>query len=330
MKRTFFAVMLVVVFVLAGALAAQAAEEYRIKLGQTVSEKDLNYQAVRDVFKTHVEEASGGRIKVDLYPNNQLGGERQMIEGLTLGTIEMGVISPAIVAGFIPSWQVFDLPYLFKDRETAYRALDGALGDRLKADSLKKGIRTFTFAENGVRQVTNNRGPVNKPEDFAGMKIRVMENPVHMATFKAFGANPTPISFGELYTALHQKTVDGQDNPATVVYSSKFYEVQKYLSLTGHVYAPSSMLISEVYFKKLPADIQQILVEGAEKYRDYERKLCSDNEIVLIEEMQKAGVEVNEVSPENKQIFMERTKDIYDQFKDKIGADVIELARSFN
>lgn len=306
------------------------AEEYRIKLGQTVSETDLNYIAVRDVFKSYVETTSNGRIKVDLYPNNQLGAERQMVEGLTLGTIEMGVLSPGIVAGFVPTWQVFDLPFLFKDRETAYKALDGALGDRLKADALKKGIRCLVFPENGIRQITNNRGPINKPEDMAGLKIRVMENPVHVATFKAMGANPTPMNFGELYTALHQKTVDGQDNPITVTYSSKFYEVQKYMSLVGQVYAPSSMLISEVYFKNLPSDLQKIIIDGAEKYKEAERLSCSTNEGKLLEEMERAGLIVNTVSQENIKLFRDKTSAIYNEFQDKIGKDVIELAQSFN
>lgn len=310
--------------------ATGAETTYRIKLGQTVSEKDLNYIAVRDVFKPYVESMSNGSITIDLYPNNQLGAERQMIEGLTLGTIEMGVISPGIVAGFVPTWQVFDLPYLFKDRETAYRALDGALGDRLKADALKKGIRCLVFPENGVRQVTNNRNPINTPDDLKGLKIRVMENPVHIATFKALGANPTPMSFGELYTALHQKTVDGQDNPATVTYSSKFYEVQKYLSLIGHIYAPSSMLISEVYFRKLPKDLQQILIEGAERYKVAERLSCSNNEGKLIVMMENEGLVVNTIDPENLKIFMEKTRSVHEQFKDKIGADIVELADSFN
>ena len=325
-KRCVVALLLVSLF----GCSMAFAEEFRIKLGQTVSETDLNYIAVRDVFKPYVETTSNGRIKVDLYPNNQLGAERQMVEGLTLGTIEMGVLSPGVVAGFVPTWQVFDLPFLFKDRQTAYKALDGALGDKLKADALKKGIRCLVFPENGIRQITNNRGPINKPEDLEGLKVRVMENPVHVATFKAMGANPTPMNFGELYTALHQKTVDGQDNPITVTYSSKFYEVQKYMSLVGQVYAPSSMLISEVYFQKLPADLQQIIVDGAEKYKEAERLSCASNEGKLLKEMEQAGLVVNTVSPENIKLFRDKTAIIYDEFKDKIGEDVIELAKSYN
>lgn len=309
---------------------AMAADTYHIKLGQTVSEKDLNYIAVRDVFKKYVEETSNGRIKVELYPNNQLGAERQMVEGITLGTIEMGVLSPGVIAGFVPTWQVFDLPFLFKSREVAYKALDGELGDKLKADSLKKGIMTLAFPENGIRQVTNSKKPIKSPDDFKGLKIRVMENPVHVATFKALGANPTPMNFGELYTALSQKTVDGQDNPVTVVYSSKFNEVQKYLSLTGHVYAPSSMIISVVYFNKLPKDIQAIIIEGANRYKVAERKSISDNEGKLLSDMENKGLIVNKLSNEEQKVFMDKTKGVYEQFKDKIGEDVIKLAQSYN
>lgn len=323
-------ILLVLVTIFVFTSTAMAADTYKIKLGQTVSEKDLNYIAVRDVFKKYVEETSKGRIEVELYPNNQLGAERQMIEGLTLGTIEMGVLSPGVVAGFVPTWQVFDLPFIFKSREVAYKALDGELGDRLKADSLKKGIMTLVFPENGIRQLTNNKRPIKSPNDLKGMKIRVMENPVHVATFKALGANPTPMNFGELYTALSQKTVDGQDNPVTVTYSSKFNEVQKYMSLIGHVYAPSSMLISAVYFNKLPKDIQTIIVEGANRYKVAERKSISDNEGKLLAEMEKKGLIVNKLSAEEQQVFIDKTKGVYDQFKDKIGADIIKLAQSYN
>ena len=157
-----------------------------------------------------------------------------------------------------------------------------------------------------------------------------MENPVHMATFKALGANPTPISFGELYTALQQGTVDAQENPIALVYTSKFYEVQKYYTLDGHVYAATAVLINNDFFNKLPSDLQKVVVEGTEKYREEQRKLSSKQDVEMLEALKKANMKVNELTDVQKQKFIQATLPVYDQFKDVLGADLIELAKQAN
>ncbi len=306
------------------------AKTYSIKLAYVVPETQSTHLAAAEAFKPYVEKASEGRIKVELYPNGQLGGDRQAIEAVQLGTVHMTIPAAAVLSGFEPRFQVFDLPFVFKSKEAAYRALDGELGDRLSSLLIPLGMRNLAFAENGFRHAPNHRAPVTRPEDLAGFKIRTMENPVHMATFKALGANPTPISFGELYTALQQKVVDAQENPIPLVYTSKFYEVQKYYSLTGHVYAATVVLINDAFFTSLPEDLQKILVEGAVRYRTYQRELSQKQDEEMIAKLREAGMEVNELTEEQKQLFIEKTLPVYDQFADQIGADLIELAKRAN
>lgn len=331
MNKRLFAVTLSLVALMGLALAGPAlAKTYTIKMAYVVPETQSTHIAAAEVFKPYVEEASEGRIKVELYPNGQLGGDRQAIESVQLGTVHMTIPAVAVLSGFEPKFQVFDLPFVFKSKEAAYKALDGELGDRLAALLIPLGMRNLAFAENGFRHVSNDKGPITKPEDLAGFKIRTMENPVHMATFKALGANPTPISFGELYTALQQKVVDAQENPIPLVYTSKFYEVQKYYSLTGHVYAATVVLVNDAFFTSLPEDLQDILVEGAVRYRTYQRELSQKQDEEMIAKLREAGMEVNELTEEQKRAFIEKTLPVYDQFADEIGADLIELAKKAN
>lgn len=303
---------------------------YKIRLSHVLPESHATHIALRDAFKKYVEEKSEGRITVELYPNAQLGGDRQAIESVQLGTHEMTCPAAAPLSGFEPKFQVFDLPFLFKSREAAYKALDGELGNKLNEMLVGSGLKNLAYPQNGFRHVSNNRGPIEKPEDLKGLKIRTMENPVHMATFKALGANPTPISFGELYTALQQGTVDAQENPPAIVATSKFYEVQKYYSLTGHVYAAACLLINEDFFASLPEDLQKIVEEGALNFKDEQRRLLNEQDAELLAKLEEEGMEINELTPEQKEKFIEATKSVYDEFKDVIGEDLIELARKAN
>lgn len=309
---------------------ADVKETYTIKLAYVVPETQSTHIAAKDVFKKYVEEKSNGRIEVELYPNGELGGDRQAIEAVQLGTIQMTIPAAAVLSGFEPKFQVFDLPYLFKSKEAAYKALDGELGKKLSDLLIPLGLRNLAYGENGFRNITNNEGPIYSPADLTGVKIRTMENPVHMATFKALGANPTPISFGELYTALQQGTVDAEENPIPLVYTSKFYEVQKYYTLDGHVYAATVVLINNDYFNSLPEDLQQIIIEGAEKYKDEQRKLSSQQDTEMLQALKDKGMQVNELTPEQKQKFIDATLPVYDQFKDVLGEDLINLAKQAN
>lgn len=307
-----------------------AEKTYKIKVAYVVPEAQSTHVAARDYFKKYVEEKSKGRISVELYPNGVLGGDRQAIEAVQLGTIQMTIPAAAVLSGFEPKFQVLDFPFLFKDKKSAYKALDGDLGKKLNSLLLPLGMRNLVFAENGFRNITNSRNPIAKPEDLKGLKIRTMENPIHLASFKALGSSPTPMNFGELYTALQQKTVDGEENPIPLIYTSKFYEVQKYCSLTGHFYAATVVLINESFFQALPKDLQKVVLDGANLYRTEQRKLSDTQDKEMLEALKKAGMQVNEVTAEQKKAFIKATEGVYDEFKDVVGSELLNLARKAN
>jgi len=200
-----------------------------------------------------------------------------MVEGLQLGTIDLVVTSTGPLGGFVSKMFVVDLPFLFRDREHAYKVLDGPIGRELMDAFSAKGIKGLAFWENGFRQITNNVRPIEKPEDLKGIKLRTMENKVHLAAFRAFGASPTPMAWSEVYTALQQKTIDGQENPVAIIYHQKLVEVQKYLALTRHFYSPTPLLMSLKAFNALPQDTQKIMADTALECATYERNLLRDS-----------------------------------------------------
>jgi tripartite ATP-independent transporter DctP family solute receptor len=243
-----------------------------LKLGTSTQPSHIYNQAA-DFFAKIVADKTGGEIEVQVFPAAQLGSERDMVEGLQLGSLEMTLTSTGPMGGFVPQVKLFNLPFLFKDRESCYRVLDGEIGTQISDRFVKIGIRSLGWFENGFRNITNSKRPVNSPDDMKGVKIRVMEDDVFILTMKAMGASPLPMAFGELYTALEQKTVDAQENPLAVIHSSRFFEVQKYLAMTGHFYSPAVLLISEMTWKKLSTEHQKIVADAAIKARDYERGL---------------------------------------------------------
>ncbi|MCD7953848.1 MAG: DctP family TRAP transporter solute-binding subunit [Synergistaceae bacterium] len=331
MKKSISAILISVILVTFAFGTAFAKEEYRIKCGYSASDKESNIITFYNTFEKYVEEASGGRIAVDVYANAQLGGERQMLEGMTLGTVEMAILSPGIAANIAPKFQVIDLPYLFNDRAAAYKALDGKLGQTLNEQILPKGVRLLCFPENGFRQITNNKGPIKSPADLKGVKVRVQPIPAHLKLFKAFGANPTPVDFGELYTALLQKTVDAQENSITLIYSSKLYEVQKYLTMSNHVYAPSALFMSEAFYKRLPADLQKIVMDGAKKFRDASRANQQKECDRLLKEMvEKNGLKVYYPTDAEMKQFRDAAQPVYKTMEPVLGKELIDMAREAN
>lgn len=301
--------------------------EYLIRVAHVLQEEHQTNITLKEVFKKEVEEKSGGRIKVEIYPNGQLGGDRANIEALPLGTLEMCVPGGTVLSGFVEDFMVFDLPFLFKSKEDAFKAFDGELGNKLNAKLEEKGILNLGFGENGYRHVTNNAKPVTSPEDLKGLKIRTMENPIHMAAFKAFGANPTPISFNELFTALQQKTVDAQENPVAIISSAKLYEVQKYLSLTGHVYTNCPYLISKSFFDSLPEDLQKVVRDAAKDTITAQRKALSEQESETLEDLKSKGMQVNELTAEQKQVFIDAAKSVYDDYVSKYGNELLDMIK---
>lgn len=318
MKKLKMLILFSLIAVLLLTLPAGAAR--KLKVGHVLAPTHP-YQIGLEKFAELVAEKTDGEITVDAYHSSQLGSEREMIESLQFGVLDMTLVSTAPLSGFTKKFEVFDLPFIFQSREEAYAVLDGEVGDELLNSLESKNIVGLTYWENGFRHATNSKHEIKTPEDLKGLKIRLMKNPVHMASFKALGALPTPMSFGELFTAMQQGTVDGQENPLPIIDTSKFYEVQDYISLTGHFYAASPLLMSKVTWQSLSEAEQKAVREAAVEARDFERNLIIKMDKELIAKLKEKGMTVTEV---DKSIFQEATLSVYKKFEDEIGKELLD------
>ena len=248
-----------------GTVPTVHAAQFEIRLGHA-DPPDIytsRKAAGSTVFKAIVENETGGAVKVNLFPAGQLGGEREVAEAVKLGSVQIGMLSGPF-SGFCKEAQVFDIPYLFPSYLVAYRTLDGPFGKELAEECLRKtGMRILTYAQVGFRNFTNSARVIKTPADLKGLKFRVMENPVYMNLVKSMGAAPTPIPWPETYTALQQKVVDGQENPISAIKFAKLYEVQKYMTMDGHTFGVSFMLINEKFFQSLPKEFQTVVKNAA-------------------------------------------------------------------
>lgn len=309
---------------------ASSNKKIVIKLGHVEAEERSTHKASVE-FKKYVEEQSKGAVTVEIYPNAQLGGDREMAEAVSLGTIQMTMPSTSVLTSYSPKFGILDMPFIFNNVEAAFKAVDSELGTELSKNLEKVGIHNFGYNYNGVRNTTNNKRPINEPKDFQGIKMRVMESPVFIDMFKCLGSNATPMGFGELFTALQQGTVDGQENAASLIYATKFQEVQKYLSLTNHTYGFLAVIINDKFYKGLPQDIQTIIADGAKKYLiDYQRSLELQDNDKYIKKLEEAGMKVNKVTDENHAKFVEAVKPMYDKYQKEIGQDMFDLAAKAN
>ena len=266
MRKVYLFFLIVLMFVGIIVSYGISAEPIVIKFahGGPPNPLELPEQSNAVVFKNYVESRSGGRIKVEIYPACQLGSEREMLEGINLGTIEMANTSEGAVAGFYPEILATAVPYAFKNRRVAWEVLDGPYGQELQKDILRNtGMRVLAFSDNGFRNFTNNVRPINTPNDLEGLKIRTMENPAHMKLVEAMGGIPTPIAWAETYNALQSGTVDGQENPVSLIVSKRFYEVNKYATLDGHIFSIDFIWINEDFYQNLDPDLKQIVMDGA-------------------------------------------------------------------
>ncbi|MFZ7101716.1 MAG: TRAP transporter substrate-binding protein [Peptococcaceae bacterium] len=278
-------------------------------------------------FGKLLSERTNGKYEVETFPSSQLGSEREAIEGVQMGTIDLTVVSTAPLAGFSDAFLVTDLPFIFQSKEHAYKVLDGEIGQSIFQKLDGTGIVGLAFWENGFRNITNSKRPIVHPEDMKGIKVRTMENQIHMDSFKQIGADPTPMAFGELFTALQQKTVDGQENPLPIIGTSKFYEVQDYLAMTGHFYAPAPLLISQALWDKLSDDEKDIFQQTANDATTIERNMIADMDSQLLDEFKSLGMEVTEP---DKAEWQEAMAPVYEKWQDKIGKDLIEQVKAAN
>ena len=295
-----------------------------LKAGHTLAPAHP-YHLGLEKFGEIVKEKTGGEITLDVYHSSQLGSERELIEALQMGTVDMTCISTAPLAGFTKSFMIYDLPFIFPDSATAHKVLDGEIGQKSLADLEKIGIIGLVFYENGFRQVTNSKRPLVKPTDARGLKIRTMENKIHMASFRAVGANPVPMAFGEVFTALQQGTIDAQENPLPIIFNNKYYEVQKYASMTNHFYSPAPLLVSKKVWDKLTDEQKTIFKEAAVEARAYQRAELAKQDAAYQNDLKEKGMEVNDVDHE---AWLKAMAPVYKQFEQEVGgAELIKAVQ---
>lgn len=272
---------------------AQAASKTVIKIGTAVAPDHPENIGARKI-KELVEKKAGDRLEVQVFTDNQLGDQRTMVENLRLGTQEITWVTVGFFGSYEPILNVFESGYLFRDSWHSYHVFDGPIGHEVRALVEKHGVRLLGFYEAGLRHLTNNVRPVHNPEEMKGLKIRTPQAKYHFNTLKYMGANPVAMSFGELYTALQQKVVDGQENPLSNIYKAKFYEVQKYLSLTGHLHLTHMVMYSAKLWQKLPAGLQKIVRESVVESQATQRKAVRDDDAKLLGALKEKGMQVNE------------------------------------
>ncbi|CAM3584571.1 TRAP transporter substrate-binding protein [Aeromicrobium ponti] len=290
--------------------------EYTIRLGAS-QPADHPMTTTMNKFKELVEKESDGRIKVEVYPANQLGSQAEMNEGVQSGTVTMTYSSIAYMGGsYNPNYNSLLLPFLVTKGNIvkAYAALDGEIGKELADQMSKVGILPLGYGPIGFRHITNSKHPVKSPDDLNGLKIRLQPNDVHIQTFKMMGANPTAMDFSEVYSGLQQHVIDGQENPIDIIYTNKFYEVQDYLSLTGHFYDYAGLWMNKEFYDQLPADLQKIVSESGLEAVKFHRDLYTEKESQFLELLKKEGTKVYEPSEGEIKQFQEKSAPVYDQF----------------
>lgn len=273
-------------------------------------------------FKEEVEAETDGRVEVNLFPSGQLGSAREMFEGLQMGTQEIALVPTARISGFAPELQLFDLPFLFPSRDIAYDLMDGEVGDELLSVLDSQQIKGVAFYEDGFKHFTANK-ETSSPDDFNGVKFRTMESPIIMEQFKALGANPVPIDFGELYNSLQLGVVEGQENPLVTIENMKFYEVQDYLMLSEHAYLGHVLIFGNDWYESLPEDIQTILYEKGREIAKWQRQAVQDEEVNYLKTIEDSGTKVVKLTEEQRQTLKEVTLPVHDEYIKLFGDDLL-------
>jgi len=308
--------------------AAGTTEEYTadnplvFKVAHVEATDSFLHQAL-EKWKEYVETETEGRVVVELYPNGELGGDDSVIEAIRMQTIHMSICSSSTLTTYDEKLGLLDLPFLFESVAGMDKAIRGELGETYADWMDKAGFYCVGFQYDGSRGLSNSIRPVSTPEDMSGLKIRVMQNEMYINTFTALGANPTPMSFNDVYSGLQQGTIDGQDNSPMLTYTNKFYEVQKYYSTLGHVICNAVIITDKKFMESLPEDIFNILQKGADEYLvDWQRTQAMNAENDYIQKMRDAGVEVTVI--EDKTPFIEAVQPVYDTYREKLGDEVID------
>jgi len=310
-----------------GAALAQDIQERTIRFGH-LNNADHPTSAGVKKFAELVAAKSGGKITVKEYPSSQLGNELQQQSALQGGVQEMLVASTTSLAGIVKEFGLFDFPFLFSNARQADAMVDGPLGKMISGKLAEKGVVVLGFFDLGFRNVTNGKRPITKAEDLEGLKLRVIPNPVFLETFKTFKANPIPMPFAELYGALESKAVDGQENPYSVILSSKFYEVNKYVSATNHVYATNPVQVSKRFWDKLSPAEQKLLQDAAIEAQNYQRVVSREAAGKAVDELKAKGMAYNEIAPAELARMRAEVKPVHDKFAASYEPAVVNLFKS--
>jgi TRAP-type transport system periplasmic protein len=270
-------------------------------------------------FSDLVEQKSGGKIKVRVFPGGQLGGDLQNVSALQGGTLDLMVLNAGLLVGIVKDFAVLDLPFLFNTAQEADAVVDGPVGTKLFDKLPEKGLVGLGYFELGFRNVTNSRRPIAKAEDFQGIKLRVLQSPLFIDLFNTLGANTVAMPFPEVYTALEQRVIDGQENPVTVIFDTKFQEVQKYLSLTRHIYNAQSVIMSKKTWDRLSDEERTIVQDSLNEAEAYQRQVSREKSLQVLEDLKKAGMQVNEVSPQEIARIREKIKPVIDKYAKEAG-----------
>ena len=314
MKRSLIAMAMIA----AGISGAHAQTVIKIGYATTATS---HYGVGSTVFCDDIEKGTQGRYKCQQFPSRALGGEREMIEAVQLGTLDVVNTATGPVGNFVPEVKIVDIPFLFRDYAHARKVMDGPIGQDILTKFPAKGLVALAWTENGFRHMTNNKRSIVKPEDASGLKMRTMENKVHMEGYRAFGIQPTPMAFPEVFGALQQGTVDGQENPIPVILASKFSQVQKHLSLTGHVYSPALLITSPRLMNKLSDADKKVFYAAAKNAAVAQRKKVNEDEDNGIAQLEKEGMTV--VRKVDGQAFRNALRAPYAEYSKEFGADNI-------
>jgi tripartite ATP-independent transporter DctP family solute receptor len=301
-----------------GVASAQDIKERTIKFAH---QNPVGHPIVMGMekFADLVKAKSGGKIKVNLFPGGVLGSDQANVSALQGGSLEMVVLNTGILASQVKELSIFDFPFLFANTKEADAIVDGPVGKKLHAKLEEKGMVGLTYFELGFRNITNSKRPLNKVEDIAGLKLRVIPNPINVDWVKALGANPTPLPFTEVYAAMEQGAIDGHENPITVINANKFYEVQKYLALTNHQYNPQSVIISKKFWDTLSATEKKLIADSADEAAKYQRV---QNRIVMttaLDNVKKNGMAVTEFSAAEVAKLREKMKPVVAKYSASVG-----------
>jgi tripartite ATP-independent transporter DctP family solute receptor len=300
------------------------SSEIEIKIAHGSSTQFHMHKAL-EKFASIVEERSDNRIGVTIFPSGQIAGDTGMVEAVLAGTVEMAVEPPSFFAKWDSSFEVAELPFIYPNKDIAFKVLNSEAGDELMHRLNDLDLVGLGWMEMGQRVLTNNGHAIKSPEDFSGIKLRTMKVPTHISAFKSLGANPTPMNFGEVYAGLQMNVIDGQENPISQIYTQKFYEVQKYMTLTNHVLALYLPVINKSFYDNLSKSDQKLLKDAMSEAIEYDFELIESENSQYLKEIKSSGVEVVELSNEQRQKFIDAVAPARDSFRDRVGEDLYDL-----